>query len=39
MFEALILRARPNPATAQPLNLGELAEALLFYREVHVTMV
>jgi len=37
MFEALILRARPNPATAQPLNLGELAEALLFYREVHVT--
>src|SRR5918992_156998 len=37
MFDALILRARPSTASAQPLNLGELAEALLFYREVHIT--
>jgi hypothetical protein len=33
MFDALILRA----CSAQPLNLGELAETLFFYREVHIT--
>jgi hypothetical protein len=36
MFDALTLRAHQSPATAQPLNLGDLAEALLFYHEVHL---